>query len=715
MPQNGWNVVSTAPAPKLPPPAQSNGGWNVVSTAPVSPPQHPAPAPAGNVIRAYNPGFGERLMDTVRNGAIGTTLEQEFPKVADALNMHPTATVNNPTYQSDRQQLIAPQYLVPAPKSAAAHVARGVLRGTGQLTSAPSLATGVVAGATGGMVSPLAPTAVRAVMAGTGAANIYNDASRAYSQWRSGDAAGAQEAAGAALPNAALTLPALGKPIEGLGNFLQDRGADLMDSYLKTGKRDVRYGAEPGRSVLQQGPGTSVGFTRQGFADNVDAARDRVGTTIPAIVNASQASIPRADMRSGVDAVFGGKASTLNGVGGNPNAIAPLDGLRQTFAPLVDTPGSASVPEVYAAKRNVDQNINWGRGIDPITATMNNARREARAALAGELYKAAPELQAPSQAYSGLAAASKLATDRTMDQGTSFLSPLRLASVVGSGLTAQTAMHNPELSIGTGLITGALPAVAQAPIVKTGGATALYQAGRSASAAGRFLAQFPASSSGAGAEDQTYDGENGVARESVQPPSDPFIHNVSPAPYSLRNLTPEIINPDAQSRSRFGTGADGRSGVLIRPLGALPAPATPPPQATPYEFTPSPPTAIPARSPEMMVPQLGSRADIIPRSVLGQIVTPGSPEEQAASRAIAQLGSTGAIVPRRLFMSSGTGGNALGLSDQAIGNASTSPQRVLAPDLTSGSWDGTHGPRPLIQSLSPRLRSALNPNPTGEE
>ena len=185
----------------------------------------------------------DRLKGTVANSAIGTSLEQELPYVADKLGLHPTETVNSPTYQADRNQLVAPQYLAPGnPQSVAGNVAKGALRGVGQLTSAKNLAIGTGVAATDGMVAPLADGAgalagvarlgakvAPRVATAVGLHGLYDDGKQAVQQYQSGDKMGAADSFGAALPNAALTLPALGRPIERLGSASQDAGVSLME------------------------------------------------------------------------------------------------------------------------------------------------------------------------------------------------------------------------------------------------------------------------------------------------------------------------------------------------------------------------------------------------------------------------------------------------------------------------------------------------------
>ena len=641
----------TLDAPTFTPPA----GYTLDGQQPTPPAPQLAPAPAGNTIGAApEPSFFENVRNTVANSAIGHALESTLPKVADALSLRPTESVNSPTYQADKGQILAPQYLAPSnPQSAAGKIWKGALRGVGNMTSGKNLATaaGVASGFAG--IAPLVP-AIAAQGAGIGmtalgAMGTFDDLKAAKDKYSAGQTDEALDDAGAALPNAALLLPSLGHPIEAVGKAAQNVGVDVMDSYLKAGKKAFRYGAEPGRGVLQEGPGTSIGLTRQRFADQVTAAKGDAGQAIQPLVNSSTATIPRSDLAAAVAAPIDAKRAVLSGPGGNLAGIKRLDDLQQTFAPLTSPSAPATVPEVYAAKRNMDQNINWGRDVDPLDATVNNANREIRSGLAGQLYGAAPELQAASQRYSNLATASKLATDRTFDTNGNLFSPFKMLTGTAAGVGTASATHNPGYGVAAGLFSGLLPEVSKAPIVKTGGATALFQGGRAAAAVGRGLQTLSPFSSirplqEAGAENYN-NGSNSQA------PQNPTQHVPTPGSglYSMAGLTPEIIRPEDMSRSKIGVGANGRGGVLIRPLGALPAPAAPEPTATPYVFNPKPPTAFSGRSPASLYSEVGSASNLVPQRLLSPVVSPGSPEEQAAALRQASVGSMAHIAPLRSF------------------------------------------------------------------
>jgi hypothetical protein len=191
--------------------AQARGG----PAPPAAPPAAPAYVPpAGNTIGPVpepGPWTGafRQVRNAVANSAIGNALESFSPKAADALGLTPTETVNSPTYASDRQQLVAPQYLMPGnPQGHAAGIAKGALTGVGKLTSGSSMATMAGLAATGGLAAPLAPVATGLKVAGgvVGGTGVARDLYGAGKKYLSGNSKGGDEQLGEAIPNAALLL-----------------------------------------------------------------------------------------------------------------------------------------------------------------------------------------------------------------------------------------------------------------------------------------------------------------------------------------------------------------------------------------------------------------------------------------------------------------------------------------------------------------------------
>ena len=194
-PQAGPPAGYTLNGPAAPP----------ASAAPAAPAYVPA---AGNTIGAApetNPL--EDIRNSVANSVVGRSLENFSPKIASALHLTPTETVNSPTNTSDSQQLIAPQYWMPSnPQGHIAGVAKGALTGVGKLTSGNSMATMAALAATGGLAAPLAPVATGLKIAGTGVGGygVATDLYGAGKKYLSGDSAGGDEQLGEAIPNAAM-------------------------------------------------------------------------------------------------------------------------------------------------------------------------------------------------------------------------------------------------------------------------------------------------------------------------------------------------------------------------------------------------------------------------------------------------------------------------------------------------------------------------------
>jgi hypothetical protein len=174
--------------------AAQHGG--TVATPTVAPPTNRSPNvvdPHGQYFSAAPaPSILDRLRGTVSNSAVGYALEQVLPKLADALNLHPTETVNSPTYQSDRQNLIAPQYLMPGnPQTQQGQKAKALLTGLGNLTNPKVAATGTAIGASAALAAPLAPVAIPTALAlggmGLGGTNAIRHASGAQYQYDQGN------------------------------------------------------------------------------------------------------------------------------------------------------------------------------------------------------------------------------------------------------------------------------------------------------------------------------------------------------------------------------------------------------------------------------------------------------------------------------------------------------------------------------------------------
>jgi hypothetical protein len=222
----GYKLEDNAPPP-LPPGyrlddssgsrahATTGDGWNVVSTAPIQKPMqhidtHGVTASAAPPQSAY-----QRFKNMLANSAVGHSVESTMPRVANAIDLHPT-TAYGPEYERQGEQLISPEALVPGnPTSAAGQIGKGVLRGTGEMTSAPAMATAAGVAATGGLAEGV-PAAGAAIKYGAGATGAYQTLKSllAAKQLRSqGRTAESNEALGGVIPGAVAMLPAAAEAV----------------------------------------------------------------------------------------------------------------------------------------------------------------------------------------------------------------------------------------------------------------------------------------------------------------------------------------------------------------------------------------------------------------------------------------------------------------------------------------------------------------------
>jgi hypothetical protein len=202
-----WDVVSTTPA--------KADGWDVVSTAPVQKPMQHIDTGGVTLSAAPPQSAYQRFKNMLANSAVGHSVEQTMPRVADTLGLHPTSSYGS-EYERQGEQLISPEAMVPGnPTSAAGQITKGALRGAGELTSAPSMATGAGIAATGGLAAG-APVLGAAIKYGAGAMGAYQTLKSllAARQLRNqGKTAESNEALGEAAPGAALMLPAAAEAV----------------------------------------------------------------------------------------------------------------------------------------------------------------------------------------------------------------------------------------------------------------------------------------------------------------------------------------------------------------------------------------------------------------------------------------------------------------------------------------------------------------------
>ena len=624
-----------------------------------SAPQPTYTPPPGNTIGAApEPSLLDRFRGTIANSAIGHSLESTLPKVADALNLHPTETVNSPTYQSDKGQVIAPQYLIPGtPKSATGNVTKGVLQGVGTLTSGRNMATAAGIAATAGLAAPLAGgvgtgatlaryagSGAKVGMAAVGAKGLYDQGKQAATLYGNGDKAGAEQAAGAMIPNAALMLPALGKPMEALGEGMQTRGENVINSTVGALKKNYARGASPGEGYFQAGFGPSASMTS--IANKAGDALDTTGSALGGAVDTAAQRGVLLPYEAGSKPIVDNIAQTrgvMGGFGGSSNT-APIDDYESTVQPLLSSAqqnGGFNPSDYFAAKKNLAKNVQWG---DPTQIGMKSLRQNTVGGMAAALGDAIPEVKPLASRYQNLMQLQDIAQQRA-DTGSYPLSKIAKLAVAGSVFGGGGLARGNTAEAALGAVA---PLVLDSVPVRTTAASGLFYGGKALSAAGGKLGGlFGASPAPIGAnvfEEHNVNQIDNPTPNSIEQSAPPYS-----SLYGKTNLTPEIIRPGDMSRSKFGLGSNGQGGVMVRPLAGLPAPLPPASVATPYEWTPQPPSAIPAASPASLSRGVGSSAKVIPESVLGNRFSGGSEAERAAALRQVQLGSTGNAAPLRSF------------------------------------------------------------------
>lgn len=161
-------------------------------------------------ISAYTPSLLQRAKQTIANTAIGRSFAQEYPRGALALGMEPSETVHSPTYQEHGEQLISPEYLIPAnAHGLAASFTRGALQAGGGLTSAPNLAFLAIPGGEalglGEVGTRVASRLMAAGFAGQQLVGLLKSTPALYHAVKSGDYEGAAQMLGQMSVGAAVT------------------------------------------------------------------------------------------------------------------------------------------------------------------------------------------------------------------------------------------------------------------------------------------------------------------------------------------------------------------------------------------------------------------------------------------------------------------------------------------------------------------------------
>lgn len=341
--------------------------WTPVAGAPPA----PAPAPAGNSIQASQYSILDRLRGAVANSAVGHSLEAVLPKIADALNLHPTETVNSPTYQSDRQNLVAPQYLFPGnPQTQQGQKAKALLTGVGNLTNPKLVATGAAIGAGASLAAPLAPVAIPAALAiggiGAGGAGAALDAIHAQGAYNQGNV-DAGNASTAKIPQDLLML--LGGGAQRLPGESNVPGENYTPTQLKAHTGILgRMNGLGDNFIPQDNSASTLSTIRQAAADNpaIAATALKAGST-PENIAAFQAILQKANT-----ALETPHASTI---AQNANVPADVSGVQAAVGKSFPRTLTGVSPEDAAAIQQLQQRlgtVNTLGGLNDLRGWLND-------------------------------------------------------------------------------------------------------------------------------------------------------------------------------------------------------------------------------------------------------------------------------------------------------------------------------------------------------
>lgn len=433
----------------------------------------------------------QRFKSMLANGAVGHALESTMPRVADTLDLHPSTTYG-PDYERQGEQLISPEELVPGnPTSTAGQLGKGALRGVGEMTSAPAMATGAAIAATGGLAGAAAPIAggvIRSGSAGAGAAQTFKQLYDAYKLKQDGAPAGdAVEAAGAAIPGIAATIPAAGELLK-LGGKGAQKSAEGIIAHGVIGARDadVKRGADPGKGYFQSGRSPSLSMT--GIADRAKAG---MGVTSAALqkaygnADASGKLIPVQAVRSALQSTIGDAWQSMTNAGGTGDT-GSLGKFAATFEPelqAAEKRGGFKPSELWEIRKNIDKNTNWK---DITKLDLSAIRQQTSGAIGGLLKEAVPETVDLNSAYVNQLKLQGRAEQRAATGQHSLGSLATKAALGAAGALTGSGHGAPEVAAGT---LGAL-ALDSVP-VKTAGAAALHGIGEVAEGAGKVAGKVP--------------------------------------------------------------------------------------------------------------------------------------------------------------------------------------------------------------------------------
>ena len=402
--QDGWNVVSTTPAPKQVA-APTADGWNVVSAA-----KSPASTLPPNQLGPYKPEY-----DTPEGFFKSAYDQTPLPAIASAIR-HPIDTIAGipaaiKSSVGDTVDQLKQGY--------AAHKAGNQAEADTHYISA----------------IPLLGSVLNKGADQYAAGNYKGEAGTLLGF-------GASMAAPDLLPRGASALA--GKLLPAVGDALETAGGGVIDRAAGTLKNDFKHGAQPGLAYLKGGgtPAISMGS----LAEKAGNVADTAGKTLGSLYDSSNAVIPTSDVASTLDAPIRKLRLLQGGVGGT--GVSPaLDAYESQMQPALaaaSARGGFTPRQLFdEIKRPIAQNTNWK---DPTMFDMNTVRQQNVGGVGGLLTGAVPEAAAQNEIYQGAKNLAGRATLRANTGTPAFSSIVNrgLEGGLGAGLFAAT--HNPLLA-----------------------------------------------------------------------------------------------------------------------------------------------------------------------------------------------------------------------------------------------------------------------------
>lgn len=384
-------------------------------------------------------------------------------------------------------------------------------------------------------------------------------------------------------------LGAAGPAIEGAGDVAQSHATNFMNKrMLRASEKNFRNNHNPGQGLLEAGPGASFGLTANRFANQAEAAQDAAGPAVADAINNSQGVVRRGAIADAVNGPASEAKSVLMGPGGNPSAVGGVDALQQTYEPLIgdSAPEYSPLGALWAARKNIDKNINFNRNPSQIDPAIDNIRRDQRGNLANAMVHAAPEIAEPMRNYGNLAEAADLARSRTFDKGMGIFAIPRIAAALTGGILGAHAgggMEGLAGAVGTDALMRGLSSTA----VKSGYATGLFQLGKRLESLGQRLStggdSIEEGGAAAGKRGANQQSENNAQDQNFHGGSVPLAlppgqYESSPTP--VRGYLPESASAGMQSVPADIQGNPAIPRFLQRAL--------PPVQPQPIEAPPTP-------------------------------------------------------------------------------------------------------------------------------